>query len=125
MFFGGYGHSSWIALVVFGGMFVVRYVAMQRRRGGHPPGGRPGPGPGSFFTGPGAPRPPAPPGPSAAPPGVTTPKITGSSGMAAGWFRDPFFKHEHRFWSGTEWTEHVTDGGVPGTEPPPAGRPDS
>src|SRR5665213_3129799 len=29
-----YGHSSWIALVVFGGMFAMRYVSAQRRRGG-------------------------------------------------------------------------------------------
>jgi Protein of unknown function (DUF2510) len=120
MFLGGYGHSSWIALVVFGGMFALRYVSMQRRRGGRPPGGRrPGSTPGSFFTGSGSPRPPGPPGSSTLPTGSTPTGPAGSSGMPAGWFRDPFFKHEQRFWSGTEWTEHVTDGGVPGTEPPP------
>jgi hypothetical protein len=45
--------------------------------------------------------------------------------MPAGWFRDPFFRHEQRYWSGTAWSEHVTDDGVPGTDPPPppSGRP--
>ncbi|WP_394553369.1 phospholipid scramblase-related protein [Agromyces sp. MMS24-JH15] len=25
----------------------------------------------------------------------------------AGWFPDPFGRHEHRYWNGTQWTEHV------------------
>jgi hypothetical protein len=45
---------------------------------------------------------------------------TSSTGMAAGWFRDPFVRHEQRYWSGSEWTEHVVDNGVPATDPPPA-----
>jgi hypothetical protein len=99
-----YGHSSWIALVVFGAMFATRYFAGQRR------GGRRGRSPSrSSFTAPGAPGAPGPVG-------------TASTGTAAGWFRDPFHRHEQRFWSGTAWTEHVTDAGVPGNDPPPTPR---
>ena len=25
----------------------------------------------------------------------------------AGWFADPFGRHEHRYWDGAHWTEHV------------------
>ena len=46
-----------------------------------------------------------------------------STGTPPGWFADPFFRHEQRFWSGSEWTEHVTDAGAPGTDPPGATRP--
>ena len=42
-----------------------------------------------------------------------------STGTAPGWFRDPFFRHEQRYWSGGAWTEHVTDSGAPGIDPPP------
>lgn len=41
------------------------------------------------------------------------------TGIAAGWLTDPSGRHERRYWSGSEWTEHVTDGGVKGTDPPP------
>jgi hypothetical protein len=41
------------------------------------------------------------------------------TGIAPGWLIDPSGRHEHRYWSGSAWTEHVTDGGVPGTDPPP------
>jgi len=43
----------------------------------------------------------------------------GSGGMPAGWFRDPFVRHEQRYWSGEAWTEHVLDGGTPAIDPPP------
>jgi hypothetical protein len=43
------------------------------------------------------------------------------TGIAPGWLVDPTGRHEHRYWSGSEWTEHVTDGGIPGTDPPPPG----
>ncbi len=65
----------------------------------------------------GVPRPP-PPGAGAngsAPTGT-------SSGTPPGWFTDPFFRHEKRFWSGTEWTEHISDGDVPGSDPPPGAK---
>jgi len=49
-------------------------------------------------------------------------KIT-YTGIAAGWLVDPTGRHQHRYWSGSAWTEHVIDGGVPGIDPPPgAGR---
>jgi hypothetical protein len=43
------------------------------------------------------------------------------TGIAPGWLIDPSGRHERRYWSGSAWTEHVTDGGVPGTDPPPGG----
>jgi Protein of unknown function (DUF2510) len=104
-----YGHGSWIALVVFGGLFAFRMLAAQRRRGG-----RGAPGPGRSFTGD---HRPAPPGVRPAPPVAGG---TSTTGTAPGWFTDPFVRHEQRYWSGTEWTEHVTDQGSPGTDPPPA-----
>ncbi len=52
------------------------------------------------------------------PPVGGTATATGS-GTAPGWFADPFFKHRFRYWSGSTWTEHVSDNGVPGVDPPP------
>ena len=43
------------------------------------------------------------------------------TGIAPGWLADPFARHDQRYWSGTEWTDHVADNGVPGTDPPPRG----
>jgi len=43
------------------------------------------------------------------------------TGIAPGWLIDPSGRHEFRYWSGSEWTEHVTDRGVPGIDPPPGG----
>jgi len=104
-----YGHASWIPIVAFGGMFLVRYLTSQRRRGGPPAG----PGPRSPFT---STDPRGPAGhPTPAPPAVGDP----SRGMPAGWFRDPFVRHEQRFWSGGEWTDHVMDDGVPSTDAVP------
>jgi hypothetical protein len=37
---------------------------------------------------------------------------------AAGWFADPAGRHELRFWDGASWTEHVSDGGAVGSDPP-------
>jgi hypothetical protein len=106
-----YGHGSWVVVVIFVGMFAVRALTSQRRRGRY--GGSPGPG--RPFTGSHPPGPPG--GPIAGPPDLSG---ATSSGTAPGWFTDPYFKHTQRYWSGTEWTEHVTDDGVPGTDPPPA-----
>jgi Protein of unknown function (DUF2510) len=52
--------------------------------------------------------------------GVSFPGVT-FTGIAPGWLTDPSGRHEKRYWSGSEWTEHVTDGGVPGVDPPPRG----
>jgi hypothetical protein len=30
----------------------------------------------------------------------------------AGWFPDPFGRHQHRYWDGTRWSEHAADQGV-------------
>lgn len=120
------GNGSWITVLIFVGFFILRYVNSQRRRGGggqFPGYGRRGPGrypQGSAFT------PTQPPGLGSQPPGLGSPpaaqgsggqSVTGS-GTAPGWFTDPFFRHGQRYWSGTEWTEHVTDDGIPGTDPP-------
>ncbi len=86
--------------MVLGGTALVRYLSYQRRRAGRNRSGTPGPG-SSFTSGPDR-------------------QATGPpSGTAAGWFTDPFVRHEQRYWSGTAWTEHVSDAGVPGTDPPP------
>lgn len=36
----------------------------------------------------------------------------------AGWQRDPFGRHELRYFDGTEWTAHVSDAGVTGSDEP-------
>jgi Protein of unknown function (DUF2510)/HIRAN domain len=36
---------------------------------------------------------------------------------SAGWYPDPSGRHEHRFWSGTLWTEQVADSGEPSIDP--------
>jgi hypothetical protein len=110
-----YGHSGWIAIVIFGGAFALRYFLSPRRRGR-------GPGYGNSFTRPGRPGPPVvpPSAPDVTSAAVQAPASTPStgSGLAPGWFTDPFVRHEQRYWSGTGWTEHVTDHGVPGIDPP-------
>jgi hypothetical protein len=40
------------------------------------------------------------------------------AGNPARWARDPTGRHELRYWNGSEWTEHVSDAGVPSTDPP-------
>ena len=35
----------------------------------------------------------------------------------AGWHSDPMKRHEQRYWDGAQWTEHVSDAGVPSTDP--------
>ena len=36
--------------------------------------------------------------------------------IPAGWHRDPKAKHELRYWDGSAWTAHVSNGGVQGTD---------
>jgi hypothetical protein len=130
----GYGHGSWIAVVIFAGMFALRAYYSRRGRGmgGRGMGGRSMRGPGiggpgwggSGPTGPGQAFTGDPPSsrhePAAGPPPANDPSASGSgSGLPAGWFTDPFFKHQQRYWSGTEWTAQVSDNGTPGTDPPP------
>lgn len=37
--------------------------------------------------------------------------------QAAGWFPDPMQRHQFRWWTGIEWSEHVSDGGVSAVDP--------
>lgn len=37
--------------------------------------------------------------------------------QAAGWFPDPAQRHQFRWWSGSEWSEHVSDSGVSSVDP--------
>jgi uncharacterized protein YxjI len=37
---------------------------------------------------------------------------------APGWYRDPYSRHELRFWDGRQWTQHVVSRGSQGIEPP-------
>lgn len=40
--------------------------------------------------------------------------------VPAGWYADPSSRFELRYWSGTEWTEHVSRSGQQFTDPPVA-----
>ncbi len=42
-----------------------------------------------------------------------------------GWYADPAARHEHRYWDGTTWTDHVSNAGQAGVDPlqPPAAAP--
>jgi hypothetical protein len=45
------------------------------------------------------------------------------SDTPASWQPDPTGRHDHRYWDGSAWTDHVADAGVSGTDPlqgPPA-----
>jgi len=35
---------------------------------------------------------------------------------APGWYSDTAGRHQHRYWDGQRWTEHVADNGVPGRD---------
>lgn len=120
---GSYGHGSWLAVIPFLAIIVMRMLSVRRRQapgqapmgfrdqhhdpGTHryPPHSAPGPAP-SHPGGTAEPRPPASSG-------------IGTSGLAAGWFPDPTGRYEQRYWSGSAWTEHVSRGGVPATDEPP------
>lgn len=43
--------------------------------------------------------------------------MTDNTKPPAGWFPDPAGRHERRYWSGSEWTEHVFSSGVQGVDP--------
>ena len=104
-----YGHGSWSILLIFGALFVVRALSSKRRRSGRQ---RPQVFT-SSFTDPSL-------GDRSASPAVRASGAGGTTfiGIAPGWLADPTGKHEQRYWSGTEWTDQVTDDGVPGTDPP-------
>jgi Protein of unknown function (DUF2510) len=108
---GAGGHSSWIFLVIVAAGIAIRMMSSRRR--GSMGGGmrsRPGPPPGmSLFQ-----NEPSPSTPPARP--RTGPTYTG---IPAGWMADPSGKHDERYWSGTEWTEHVMNDGTPAIDPLP------
>src|ERR1039458_1545206 len=106
-----YGHGSWILLVPFGAMFVKRAVSPRRRRRGVYRGSQVST---SSFAGSDHQGPTG--GPTAGSAGGVSTTFTG---IAPGWLTDPSGRHDQRYWSGTDWTEHVVDDGVPGTDPPP------
>jgi uncharacterized protein DUF2510 len=105
-----YGHGSTIALLVFFGFIALRVIASQRRRQG-----RPGVTRARAFTDTSVASQPDGAGGSSDAAGVPF------TGIAPGWMIDPTGRHEQRYWSGTAWTEHVLDRGVPATDPPPPG----
>lgn len=103
-YYGGYaGSASWVVLIPIAVMIVMRMMS-RRSMGNRPPGypaqrfqGMP-PGRGPVGAGP-APR--------------------QDRGIAPCWLPDPSGRHGQRYWSGTGWTDHVLDDGVPGTDPFP------
>ncbi len=108
------GRAGWGVILVFGVSMAIRYFLSRRRSGSRGPAGFPGAGR-SFTAG----RSVQPTDRGAS---VTVVEPTTAAGTAAGWFTDPFVRHEQRYWSGTAWTDQVADAGVPGTDPPPAQR---
>jgi hypothetical protein len=56
----------------------------------------------------------APPVPAAAPPAPPPPLEDVSP---ARWAKDPYARHELRYWNGTEWTKHVSDRGATAVDP--------
>jgi hypothetical protein len=115
-----YGHGSWLVLLAFGAMFALRAFNHRGAR-------RPGSAPGSSFTAappatPSTTESPAPGGtgdPSAPGYGAGGMGVTTFTGVPAGWLADPSGRHQQRYWSGSGWTDHVTDDGVPGSDRPP------
>jgi hypothetical protein len=43
--------------------------------------------------------------------------VTNAPNESAAWYPDPVGRHDYRFWSGTDWTDHVSDQGVQGEDP--------
>ena len=39
------------------------------------------------------------------------------SDFAANWYPDPHGRAELRYWDGSAWTDHVSNGGVQGSDP--------
>jgi uncharacterized protein YxjI len=44
--------------------------------------------------------------------------MTDTGGYAPNWYPDPWGRHEHRYYDGTAWTEHVASHGRQSTDPP-------
>ena len=105
MGYGSHTGGAWYLIVLPAAFFILRFVILPRRRGM----GRRAPGgdqPTSASVAPNTTN------------GAPSPGF-GRSGIPAGWMVDPSGRYDRRYWSGTEWTEHVTKDGAPGTDPPP------
>lgn len=44
--------------------------------------------------------------------------MTETTGYPANWYPDPWGRHEHRYYDGTNWTEHVASHGRQSVDPP-------
>ncbi len=44
--------------------------------------------------------------------------MTETTGYSPNWYPDPWGRHEHRYYDGTNWTEHVASHGRQGIDPP-------
>ncbi|MDQ6910461.1 MAG: DUF2510 domain-containing protein [Actinomycetota bacterium] len=64
---------------------------------------------------------PAPPPPTAPPARPAPPPVAAvepvAPAPAPGWFPDPGRRHEHRYWDGAAWTDHVSDRGTTTVDP--------
>jgi hypothetical protein len=47
----------------------------------------------------------------------TTSSAVSAANKPAGWRTDPTGRHEHRYWSGSAWTKHVSDEGTRSIDP--------
>jgi len=43
--------------------------------------------------------------------------MTDGASWPPGWFPDPTGRHDHRWWDGAAWTDHVADAGVAARDP--------
>lgn len=50
-------------------------------------------------------------------PGMVTPTPPTAPAVPEQWAPDPSGRHQHRWWNGREWTEHVADNGVSAIDP--------
>ena len=124
-----------ILAIVWGILYLAitrpKLVAVEQQGQGPPgwSGGWPGTGTATSYPGTGAPSYPgtgAPSYPGAGAPGAAPP-YPGASAQPApapsappfGWYPDPSGRHQLRYWDGTRWTEHVSDGDERDTDPLP------
>ena len=88
----------------------------QTTPGGYP-GQPPAAGPGPWaYPGAGGPAGPSPYGPQSMAPQPVAPAQPVEN-PPFGWYADPSGRHEKRYWDGTRWTEHVSDGEDRSTDP--------
>jgi len=89
---------------------VTRLTGAINQLGGEVAAAAPGFAPPAAAPAAAAPAAPAPPPPPAPPAAATA---------AGAWHPDPSGRHEQRYWDGNAWTDHVMDGGTPGSDPAP------